>query len=149
MEASKAVQAKKVPLTLYNVIEVCKEAGLHVDLDELYSLVQHTVPAVQQPQAFVSSLKEAKLGFFRLSPHVDHSQFKVILEYINVPEKQTMLGLKEELNKNGKHICEVSVDGNILGYLSGYKEETLIAISVGEAIFTNAEPVKDVSSWLI
>lgn len=141
--------AKAVPLTLFTVVELCKEANIPIDLEQLVFLVQEYTLGVNQPQATIQTSEHPRLGFFRLSTRIAHSQWEKVLSAVADKTKQPKLVLHEELNKNGKHICFVSApNGKVLGYLSGYLPETLEAIHSGIAIIENGEPCSDVSEWL-
>ena len=142
-------QPKAVPLTLFTVIELLKETGTPVDLEQLVQLVQAHTIGVNQPQAYVQSETNSRLGFFRLSPRIATSEWDKILSAVADPVKQTKLVLHEERNKNGKLLCSVTTPaGKILGYLSGYSQDTLDTFHAGNAQVLNAEPVSNIDDWL-
>lgn len=140
---------KIVPLTLFTVVELCKEANIPIDLEQLVILVQAHTVGVNQPQAYIQSETNSRLGFFRLSPRIVSSEWDKVLSTVSNPIKQVKLVLHEERNKNGKLLCSVTTpSGHILGYLSGYSQETLDTFQLGNAQVINAEPCSDISDWL-
>ena len=100
-------------------------------------------------QAFMNNENGEPFGFFTLSNHIAESQFQRVLVALNDPDKQVKLIVTENLNKNKKAYAVVRTpNGDILGILSGYSNETLLALEVGSVIFTDATPIEDVTKIL-
>jgi hypothetical protein len=100
-------------------------------------------------QAFINSEAGDQLGFFSLSNHINESQFQRVLVALNDPDKQLKLKVVEGKNKNGKAFAVVRNPSDVvLGILSGYSATTLLAIGTGNARFSDATPIEDVTDIL-
>ena len=101
------------------------------------------------PQAFINSNAGEQLGFFSLSNHINPDQFQRVLVALNDTHKQIKLNISEGKNKNNKPYAVVRTPSDVvLGILSGYSVDTMLAIECGTAIFTDATPVADVTDIL-
>jgi hypothetical protein len=100
-------------------------------------------------QAFINSESGDQLGFFSLSNHINPSQFQRVLVALNDPDKQVKLSVTESKNKNGKAFAVIRNPSDVvLGILSGYSATTLLAIGTGNARFSDATPIDDVTDIL-
>ena len=113
---------------------------------------QITQPVANQntaKQAFMNSENGEPLGFFSLSNHIAANQFQRVLVALNDPHKQVKIIIKEGKNKNGKAYAVVRTpNDDVLGILSGYSTDTLLAIEIGTVVFTDATPIEDVTNIL-
>jgi len=97
------------------------------------------------PQAYINNLTGDQRGFFTLSNRIKEELFDEVITFLNVPDVQKNLEAVFAENKNHKKYFTIKNDKGVIGFLQGASESTIVDLTAGNLVFSNAKQIDDIS----